>query len=463
MPAFPASDNKVLSVSQLNRLARQLLEDHFPAALVQGEISNFAQPGSGHWYLTLKDQSGQVRCAMFRNRNMFVRFKPRDGLQVVVKAKLSLYEGRGDYQLIVETMEEAGAGALRQAFEQLYQKLLVEGLFEAAIKKPLPSLPRHVAVITSPTGAAIRDVISVFRRRFPATTLTIVPVSVQGQQAAAEMIRALARVNRRDGCLQDVDTILLTRGGGSLEDLWCYNDEALARAIHASALPVVSAVGHEVDFTIADFVADARAATPSAAAELLSPHQDNFRARLAAATNRQIGFIGSTLQAARREVFSIAKRLRHPGRRLLEQAQRLDLLELRLSRAMQRQRLQASQQLAALQKRLVLQSPDRLLAGHRQLAAALLQRLTKAIRNDLKDRRLTLGSHVHALHAVSPLATLARGYSITTTSDGHVVTGFGQVKPGAIIVTRLAEGSIESTVVATNRDSGNDTPPSASS
>lgn len=463
MPAFPASDNKVLSVSQLNRLARQLLEDHFPSVLVQGEISNFAQPASGHWYLTLKDQSGQVRCAMFRNRNMFVRFKPKDGLQVVVKAKLSLYEGRGDYQLLVDTMEEAGAGALRQAFEQLYQKLMVEGLFEAAIKKPLPSLPRHVAVITSPTGAAIRDVISVFRRRFPATLLTIIPVSVQGQQAAAEMIRALALVNQREGCLYDVDTILLTRGGGSLEDLWCYNDEALARAIHASMLPVVSAVGHEVDFTIADFVADARAATPSAAAELLSPHQDNFRSRLAGLTNRQIGFIGSTLQAARREVFTIAKRLRHPGRRLLEQAQRLDLLELRLARAMQRQRLQAARQLQTLQKRLLLQSPERLLAGRRQLATALMQRLTQAIRTSLKDRRLTLGSHAHALQAVSPLATLARGYSITTTADGHVVTGFGQLKPGATIRTRLAEGSIESTVVATHRDTGSDTPPTASS
>ena len=194
-----SADSNVLSVSQLNRLARQLLEDHFPNVLVQGEISNFAQPASGHWYLTLKDQAGQVRCAMFRNRNMFVRFKPKDGVQVVVKAKLSLYEGRGDYQLLVDTMEEAGAGALRQAFEQLYQKLLVQGLFDAAIKKPLPALPRHVAVITSPTGAAIRDVISVFRRRFPATTLTIMPVSVQGQQAAGEMIRALVSANQRQG------------------------------------------------------------------------------------------------------------------------------------------------------------------------------------------------------------------------------------------------------------------------
>ena len=280
MPISASRDNNVLTVSQLNRLARGLLEDHFPAVTVQGEISNFAQPASGHWYLTLKDSAAQVRCAMFRNRNMFVRFKPKDGIQVTVKAKLSLYEGRGDYQLLLESMEDGGAGALRQAFEKLYQKLQAEGLFAAERKKPLPPMPSHIAVITSPTGAAVRDVISVFRRRFPATQLTIVPVSVQGQPAATEMIAALARVNARQGCLADVDTILLTRGGGSLEDLWCFNDEALARAIHASALPVVSAVGHEIDFTIADFVADVRAATPSAAAELLSPSREHMRTRL---------------------------------------------------------------------------------------------------------------------------------------------------------------------------------------
>ena len=238
-----------------------------------------------------------------------------------------------------------------------------------------------------------------------------------------------------------------------MEDLWCYNDEALAHAIHASVLPVVSAVGHEVDFTIADFVADARAATPSAAAELLSPHQDAYRTRLVSLAARQVNFINSTIQAARRELAATARRLRHPGRRLQEQAQRLDMLELRLTRAVQRQRLQTSQQLAVMQKRLLLQSPDRLLAGQRRLVAALLQRLMQAMRNGLKDRRLALGSHGHALNAVSPLATLARGYSITTDASGHVLTGFGQITPGATIFTRMAEGSIESAVVATHDDS----------
>lgn len=453
MTTSPLSqDSKLLTVSQLNRLARQLLEAHFPAVLVQGEISNLAQPGSGHWYFTLKDASGQVRCAMFRNRNMFVRFRPKDGMQVVVKAKLSLYEGRGDYQLLVDVVEEAGAGALRQAFEQLYQKLQIEGLFDAARKKPLPSLPRHVAIITSPTGAAIRDVISVFRRRFPATQLTVVPVSVQGAQAAPEMIRALTLVNRRQGCLADVDTILLTRGGGSLEDLWSYNDETLARAIHASALPVVSAVGHEVDFTIADFVADARAATPSAAAELLSPHQDHFRLRLVTLVMRQTAFINAVLQTGRRQLAAVARQLRHPGRRLQEQAQRLDLLELRLVRAMQQQRLQPQLLLQGLYKRLSLQSPDRQLAGRRQRLGIDMQRLAQAMRTALQQRRLTLQSHAHALQTVSPLATLARGYSITTTADGHVLTSCDDVKAGATIQTRLANGSLQSTVVSSRPD-----------
>ncbi len=448
----PQTDSKVLSVSQLNRLARQLLEDHFPAVLVQGELSNFAQPASGHWYLTLKDASAQVRCAMFRNRNMMVRFKPRDGMQVLVKARLSLYEGRGDYQLLVESMEEAGAGALRQAFEQLYLKLQQEGLFEASIKKSLPTLPRHVAIITSPTGAAIRDVISVFRRRFPATLLTIIPVSVQGQQAAGEMVQALALVNAGQGCLHDVDTILLTRGGGSLEDLWCYNNEVLARAIHASGLPVVSAIGHEVDFTIADYVADARAATPSAAAELLSPHQSDLRASLRALLTRQNTFIAAVLNSARKQLLGTVKRLRHPGRRLQEQAQRLDLLELRLQRAWQRQQLQRMQTLQMDGKRLFSRSPGRLLQQQRQAITTLWQRLGLGIRRQLQQQQQRLAMHGHALHTVSPLQTLARGYSITSTASGEVLTRFDQVQAGATIHTRLAQGNILSTVSLTSKD-----------
>ncbi len=450
------ADSKVLTVSLLNALARQLLEDHFPAVQVQGEISNFAQPASGHWYLTLKDAKAQVRCAMFRNRNMMVRFKPKDGMQVVVKARLSLYEGRGDYQLLVDSMEEAGAGALRQAFEQLFLKLKQEGLFEAAIKKPLPALPHHVAIVTSPTGAAIRDVISVFRRRFPATRLTIIPVSVQGLQAAQEMIRALALVNAREGCLHDVDTILLTRGGGSLEDLWCYNDETLARAIHASALPVVSAVGHEVDFTIADYVADARAATPSAAAELLSPHQSDLRASLRMLLGRQMTFITAAIQHARRQLATTSKRLRHPGRKLQEQAQRLDLLELRLQRVWQRTQSQRTQTLQMAGKRLFSQRPERVLQQQRLAVSSLWQRLQHGLRRHLLQQQQHLAATSHALHTVSPLQTLARGYSITSTGQGEVLTRFDQVQAGATIHTRLAEGTLLSTVSLTLKQAGKD-------
>lgn len=404
-PPPAGNDNRnILTVSQLNRLARMMLEESFPAVLVEGEISNLAIPSSGHWYLTLKDEQAQIRCAMFRNRNMLLRFKPKDGMQVVVKARLSIYEGRGDYQLIVETMEAAGAGALQRAFEQLKARLLQEGLFDAAHKQALPTLPRHVAVITSPTGAAVRDIISVFRRRFPATQLTIVPVMVQGEQSAADMVKALNTINAQQGCLHDIDVILLARGGGSLEDLWSFNNEGLARAIHASALPVVSAVGHETDFTIADFVADVRAATPSAAAELLSPHQDDYLQVLQSFARKLHGNMTMRLKQFQLHLGRLGRQLRHPGRRLQEQSQRLDGLELRARRAMR----------------------------------TVLQRKT-----------LELREQGHALHTVSPLATLARGYAIVTEGT-QVLTSYEQTNPGATITTRLAKGIIRSKVEASS-------------
>ena len=404
-PPSTSRDNRnILTVSQLNRLARMLLEDSVPAVLVEGEISNLSIPSSGHWYLTLKDEQAQIRCAMFRNRNMLLRFKPKDGMQVIVKARLSIYEGRGDYQLIVEHMEQAGAGALQRAFELLKARLLQEGLFDVAHKQPLPTLPRHVAVITSPTGAAVRDIISVFRRRFPATQLTIIPVMVQGEQSAADMVRALHTINARLGCLEDVDVILLARGGGSLEDLWSFNDEGLARAIHASTLPVVSAVGHETDFTIADFVADVRAATPSAAAELLCPHQDDYQLVLQSLARKLQGNMSLRLKQLQLLLGRLGRQLRHPGRRLQEQSQRLDGLELRARRAMR----------------------------------TVLQRKT-----------LELREQGHALHTVSPLATLARGYAIVTEGE-QVLTSYEQTKPGATITTRLAKGVIRSKVEASS-------------
>jgi exodeoxyribonuclease VII large subunit len=261
------SNRDVLSVSDLTRSARMLLEEEFPNVFVEGEISNFSKPASGHWYFTLKDDKSQLRCAMFRNKNSRLRFVPRNGLQVIVRGKISLYEGRGDFQMIAEHMEEAGDGALRRAFEKLKAQLDREGLFDPAAKQPVPNLPNHLAVITSPTGAAIRDVLHVFERRFPALKVTIIPVPVQGDEAIPRIVEAIDLANRYSDL--PFDAILLTRGGGSLEDLWAFNTEPVARAIFNSALPIVSAVGHEIDITIADFVADLRAPTPSAAAELL--------------------------------------------------------------------------------------------------------------------------------------------------------------------------------------------------
>ncbi|MDR2214086.1 MAG: exodeoxyribonuclease VII large subunit [Pseudomonadales bacterium] len=451
MPAFTpplgVSDSPALSVTQLNRLARQLLEEHFPAVLVEGEISNLALPGSGHWYFTLKDAGAQVRCAMFRNRNMFVRLRPRDGMQVLVKARLSLYEGRGDYQLIVESLEETGAGALRRAFELLKQKLQQEGLFAPERKRPLPSLPRHIAVITSPTGAAIRDVLSVLRRRFPATLVTIVPVQVQGQSSAAELTAALERVNRQQGCLADVDVILLTRGGGSLEDLWSFNDETLARAIAASRLPVVSAVGHEVDFSIADFVADLRAPTPSAAAELLSPHQDDYRQLLRTWQARLRTLCNAKLAQAQRQLAALGRHLRHPGRRLQQQAQRLDELELRLRRALLARHgvLQRRLQLALL--RHGQQAPAQRIARQQENLRQSLQRLRRAMLHRLRYGRQQVAAQSQALHSVSPLGTLARGYSITRDDKGAVLRSQQQVTDGATIETQLAQGKLFSQVL----------------
>jgi exodeoxyribonuclease VII large subunit len=448
----PPKDQHVLSVAQLNRLARSLLEDNFPAVLVEGEISNFASPASGHWYFTLKDDQAQVRCAMFRNRSLMVKFRPRDGVKILVKAKLSLYEGRGDYQLIVERMEESGAGALQRAFEELKQKLQREGLFNPADKKPLPALPRHIAVITSPTGAAVRDIISVHGRRFPAIDITVVPVAVQGREAPAELSRALALVNRREGCLQDVDVILIGRGGGSLEDLWAFNDEQLARAIHASALPVISAVGHETDFTIADFVADIRAPTPSAAAELLSPDRSAIMQQFNAKARQLVHLLQGRLVVENQYLRQLRLRLRHPGERLMQQMQRLDDLEARARRAMLKRLSDHKQGLRVLEQGMRAFSPAKVMHRESQRLLHLRQRLQAAAKIVLASRKQHLHEQVRALHTVSPLATLARGYSLTTSKDGTVIRRYSQLAPGDTITTRLAQGSITSKVTGNSAD-----------
>lgn len=393
-------ENRVLSVSSLNRLARGLLEDCFPAVSVEGEISNLAVPGSGHWYLTLKDDGAQIRCAMFRGRNMSVRFRPANGMQVVVRGKLSIYEGRGDYQLILDSMQDAGAGALQRAFDELKQKLIGEGLFDVDLKQPLPARVRHVAIITSPTGAVIKDIISVFRRRYPAMQLMVLPVAVQGQDSVPAIIQALQTAQRRQQAL-GIDVVLLARGGGSLEDLQSFNDESVARAIHACTIPVVSAVGHETDITIADFVADLRAPTPSAAAELLSPDQIQLRMALQNQHSKLVRLMQNLLNQRNQQLDWIRKRLQHPGRRLQEQEQALTHLDTRLRRATLR---------------------------------------------FLQQRRDHLQMLVRNLDNISPLQTLQRGYSITRRPDGNVVSTSSQVKAGDDIISTLASGQIVSTV-----------------
>ncbi len=361
------SERQIFSVSQLNRSVRHLIETQLPLLWVEGEISNFARPASGHWYLTLKDDQAQVRCAMFRNTNQRVGFKPANGTQVLIRCRAGLYEGRGEYQLVIEHMEEAGFGALQRQFEQLKQQLTAEGLFDNQHKKPMPESVRHIGVITSATGAAVKDILSVLNRRFPAIKISIFPTAVQGAPAAAQIVDAISNANRHGQC----DALIVGRGGGSLEDLWPFNEEIVARAIFASEIPIVSAVGHEVDFTIADFVADLRAPTPSAAAELLSPDGEDM-------LNQFEGFeilLGEAMVRKIRQLEQrtdyLQKRLQHPGRKLQEQAQHLDHLDIRLRRAIAGNMQQQASRMNSLQDKLVRQSPrqalDSAAAAHHRL------------------------------------------------------------------------------------------------
>ena len=430
-------DREVLTVSQLNQRARHLLEDVFPQVWVEGEISNLARPSSGHVYFTLKDAGAQVRCALFRSSAARVRQALRDGLAVKVRGKVSLFEGRGDYQMILDAVEPAGDGALRLAFEALKDKLAGEGLFAAAGKRALPAHPRRVGIVSSPSGAVIRDIVSVFRRRAPQVELTLVPSAVQGRDATAQIVQALELADR-----QGFDALILARGGGSLEDLWCFNEEAVARAIAACATPIVSAVGHETDVTIADFVADVRAPTPSAAAELLAPDSAELQRRLDALQRRLTLRMQHLLSNRRLQLDGLRRRLRHPGERLRQQAQRLDDLELRLRRAME-QRLRAGhERLARLDTRLAAQHPERLLELLRQRLGHLAERLPRAMHAALRERRQRLEASAQTLQAVSPLATLGRGYSILFDAHGRALRRAADATPGQRLRARLHDGEL---------------------
>ncbi len=436
---------EVLSVSRLNRDARELLESSFARVWVQGEVSNLSRPASGHLYFTLKDAQAQVSCALFRNRALRLPCRLENGSQVLVQAQVSLYEARGNYQLIINHLEEAGDGVLRRAFEELKTRLSQEGLFDSDHKRALPRLPRSIGVVTSPSGAAIRDVLTVLGRRFPAIPVIIYPTQVQGAGAAQQIVAAIGRAERRAEC----DVLLLTRGGGSLEDLWPFNEEIVARAVYACSIPIVSAVGHEVDVVISDFVADQRAATPSAAAELLSPDQAELASRLRQLEVRLGRLLLQRLQRKAEQLEWLNRRMQqtHPGRRLQQRAQRLDELEQRLGRAWQHRLAQRQSRLAALAARLRQRSPQQRLSHYRARLAELAQRSKYCINIQLSLRREKLSVLSRALETVSPLATLQRGYSITIRQqDAAIVYQAAQLEVGDTLETRLAEGQIISRV-----------------
>jgi exodeoxyribonuclease VII large subunit len=439
------SDRQILSVSQLNRSVRHLIETQLPMLWVEGEISNFARPGSGHWYLTLKDEQAQVRCAMFRNANQRVGFQPANGTQVLVRCRAGLYEGRGEYQLVIEHMEEAGFGALQRQFEQLKQKLTAEGLFDNQHKQPMPESVRHIGVITSAAGAAVKDILSVLNRRFPAIKISIFPAMVQGEQAAGHIVQAISDANQHGQC----DALIVGRGGGSLEDLWPFNEEAVARAIFTSEIPVVSAVGHEVDFTIADFVADLRAPTPSAAAELLSPDGEEmlnqfegFEILLAEGVTRKIRHLEQRTDY-------LQKRLQHPGRKLQEQAQHLDHLDIRLRRAMAGKMQQQTTQMQSAQDRLVRQSPKQAIAQRKQAVANSVKQMMRTVSQQLELKQSKTAQAMHLLDTVSPLKTLGRGYSIIRDSSDKVVKTVAQVSAGDTLRGQLTDGEVVFSVTET--------------
>jgi exodeoxyribonuclease VII large subunit len=437
-------ERDVYTVSRLNREVRALLERGFGSLWLEAEISNLARPGSGHWYFSLKDASAQVRCCMFRQRNMLCSFTPRDGQKVLVRARIGLYEPRGEFQLVIDHMEDAGLGALKRQFEELSAKLAAEGLFAPERKRPLPGLPTRIGVITSPSGAAVRDILHVLARRFPAVAVLIYPVAVQGAQAAAEIIEALELAGRRSEC----DVLILARGGGSLEDLWAFNDEGLARAVVASPIPVISGIGHEIDFTIADFAADVRAPTPSAAAELAVPDAGEWLTAFVRLGTRLRRGMRRRLDERRERLRWLSQRaaLVSPAARLAQQAQRLDELERRMYRAFRQSQETRMARLRARQSRLWQASP---IARVRDAAArhqALFARLRAAGLECVRRARERWLPLARTLHAVSPLATLERGYAIVTGERGEILRDAAEAAPGTMIEARLAKGRIRAKV-----------------
>lgn len=448
MPTVSATPQprQVYTVSRLNAEVRGLLEG-FPAIWVEGEVSNLARPASGHLYLTLKDAGAQVRCAMWRTRAQHLGFPLENGMQVLVRARVGLYEPRGEYQLLIEHAEPAGDGALRRRFEELKHKLSTEGLFDQGRKRPLPAVIRTVGVVTSASGAALHDVLTTLRRRAPSLRVIVYPTAVQGAAAVAEIVAALRSAGERAEC----EVLLVVRGGGSLEDLWCFNEEQVARAIAAAPIPIVSGIGHEVDTTIADFVADLRAPTPTGAAELCSTDADEqLRLVVALAARLRAGALRELRRAGERaRVLTHRLAQRHPGARLAQRSQRLDELDGRLrgalGRLLERKRAGATQAATALHRH----APITRVIALRGRTDLLANRLDHAARALLGTRRERLALAAGSLQATSPLATLARGYAIVSGPDGRALRDARQIAVGSEVEARLARGRIVARVTRT--------------
>jgi exodeoxyribonuclease VII large subunit len=449
LPLSSSPEREVYSVSRLNREAKALLEGSFPLLWVEGELSNLSRPASGHLYFTLKDPQAQVRCALFRGSQRGLGMSPKDGMQVLVRARVSLYEGRGDYQLIVDSLEEAGEGALRRAYEALRNRLAQEGLFDSARKKPLPRLAKRIGIITSPSGAVLHDILTTLKRRFPAIPVLLHPVPVQGE-GAAEKIAAMIRLA---GQRRDCDVLILARGGGSLEDLWAFNEEAVARAIHACPIPIVCGVGHETDITIADFAADARAPTPTAAAEMLSPHQSDWLSALDQKEQRLVRLLRDRLRTAQQHLDYLSTRLVHPRERLMRLSERLQALSKRLRLAQFHVRERTTHALLALHARLLQHNPQIRLREHQLRSRHLQTHLGNVMRRVLERTQERVARTAQALDTLSPLATLARGYAILEKpASSAIVRAASEVSPGDALRARLAQGILDCRVEKVHKD-----------
>jgi len=434
---------EIISVSEINKRAKSILEENFPFVWIQGEVSNFFSAASGHWYFSLKDESSEIRCAMFTNKNHHITFEPKDGDHLVLNGTLSIFEGRGQYQIIVEHIELAGEGALLKAFEELKKKLQLEGLFDDSIKRQLPAYPKNIAVVTSPDGAVIQDIINVLDRRSPFLDLTVVPTLVQGEKAAPLICDALNKV----GKLENIDVVILARGGGSIEDLWAFNNEEVARTIVNCPTPIISAVGHETDFTISDFVSDLRAPTPSIAAEIISQPYSELIETLKGYQNYISRSLISQIDLQRTQVTNLIKRIRHPGDKLREISQKLDYVETALIQNINQEISFKKNGLNLKDLSLQQNSPQNKVKEAKVYLQNSSKDLLKALKLEIERKSKVLAEIVATLQAVSPLSVLSRGYSIISTEpDGKILSSSNQVEIGQTISAILSKGSIKAEI-----------------